>query len=68
MTKFSDEAADYDLAYRRETAAAWCFGTGDEDVWLPKSQCEVDSRGELAPGRVYAVTVPNRLAEEKGLC
>jgi hypothetical protein len=64
--KFSDEAADYDLEYQRDTDAAWLFrdqhGSG---VWLPKSQCEAPSG--MVRGKVYEVTVPGWLAADKGL-
>jgi hypothetical protein len=66
MSKFSDEAADYDLSLVRETAAAWMVESGDDQFWLPKSACDFGP-GELKPGRVVTVTVPNWLAKEKGL-
>jgi cold shock CspA family protein len=66
MTKFSDEAADYDLVYQMDTDAAFLFkDLDDDDVWLPKSAVEVG--GTLKRGQVVSVTIPNWLAEAKGL-
>ena len=69
MSKFRDEADDYDLTYCGQSDAAWCFRTGEvtdeERVWLPKSQ--VDLGGPPVVGKVISVTIPNWLAEDKGL-
>lgn len=65
VTKFSDEADDYELKLVGQTDAAWCVDTEEEQgVWLPKSQVECD-RPRL--GHVCTFTVPNWLAEKKGL-
>lgn len=69
MTKFNDEADDYDLTFKMETPAAFCFEEEAADdvfvIWLPKSQVEAPSG--MQGGKVYTVTIPNWLAEEKGL-
>lgn len=69
MTKFSDEVNDYTLCLVRETDAAWLCDPGEDSdalqVWLPKSQCEFP-RG-CKQGQVVEVTIPNWLAEERGL-
>jgi hypothetical protein len=69
MSKFSDEAADYDLILLGQTDAAWkvCQDLGEDDVWLPKSQCEMHPPN-TKHGSSASFTVPNWLAEEKGLC
>ncbi|CAA2141361.1 hypothetical protein [Hyphomicrobium sp. ghe19] len=38
-------------------------GADDQAVWLPKSQCQVESRR----GQIVLVTAPERLLTEKGL-
>lgn len=43
-----------------ETENAWLLQFGDEEVWLPKSQCEIFLGDQV-------VTVPQWLAEEEGL-
>lgn len=39
-------------------------GDDAKAVWLPKSQCE---RGDAKGQRIYEFTVPEWLAQEKGL-
>jgi hypothetical protein len=43
-----------------ETESGWLLSFDDNNVWLPKSQCEID----IGRGRVE---VPAWLAREKGL-
>lgn len=64
--KFSDEAADLDLTLVRPSEAAWLVRDGHgTEGWLPRSQ--VDFPDGVVAGSVVTVTVPNWLAEEKGL-
>lgn len=72
MSKFRDEADDYDLRLVTWSPMAWGFKDcpaeedADHDViWLPKSVVELG--GSPVVGRVYCVTVPNWMAEDKGL-
>lgn len=69
MSKFNDEADDYTLRLLRETDASWLCDDGEDsdalEVWLPKSKCEFP--GGCRVGQVVEVTIPNWLAEEKGL-
>jgi len=66
------DLVDLEAVYRWQTKMAWCldFGT-DADVWLPKSQCEVDSSPNenklLRRGDTVTVTLPEWLAIEKGI-
>lgn len=54
---------DLSVLFVRESDRAWCVNAGGkQDVWLPKSQCELE-RG----GRVDTLTLPEWLAKEKGL-
>ena len=71
MNKFRDEADDYDLQFQRETDMSYGFkdfsDSPDDIVWLPKSQVDVGHSGAMVPGSVYTVTVPNWLAEARGI-
>ena len=61
------EIADLELWLHHETAAAYLvseLGERDKAVWLPKSQCE---KYERKNGEVWEFSVPQWLAEEKGL-
>lgn len=57
---------DIDGAIEAQTAKAVLFHTGnkEEAVWLPLSQIEVDETGI---GGIVTVTLPEWLAEDKGL-
>jgi hypothetical protein len=44
----------------KETPDAWLLDMGDEKVWFPKSQCELDEDEQI-------IDVPEWLAIEKGL-
>jgi len=43
-----------------ETDAAWLLDVGDDKIWLPKSQCDIDEDDNT-------IEVPEWLAIEKGL-
>lgn len=54
---------DLSVLFVRETEKAWCVDAGGKkDVWLPKSQCQLE-RGV----RVDTLTLPEWLAKEKEL-
>lgn len=65
----------YDICVEliRETAAAWLVTDGTmsghglmerpEEVWVPKSQCELDDNGD----GTWTLTAPEWLLESKGL-
>jgi len=60
---------DLAVEIRHETANAWLVHDGHRDVWLPKSQCEVEyhnADGSEAPGTAI-VTLPEWLAKAKEL-
>ena len=69
MTKLNDETDEYVVRLVRETDAAWLCDDGEDSdasqVWLPKSKCGFPPN--CRAGQVIEVTVPNWLAEEKGL-
>lgn len=59
------ELVDVELMLMGETAQAIRVEDADENtVWLPKSQIEIERRPN---DRVITVTMPQWLAEEKGL-
>jgi hypothetical protein len=49
---------------KHETPAAWLVHDGDRDIWLPKSQCELEPGKD---GKPCIVTMPEWLAQEKEL-
>ena len=57
------DLVDVTCKLKHETKAAWLISDGDRDVWLPKSQCEL----ELGKNMVCIVTLPEWLAVEKEL-
>ena len=59
----SERLTDIACMLKHETKAAWLVNDGDKDVWLPKSQCEV----EMGKGTDCIVTLPEWLAKEKEL-
>jgi len=56
-----------DMEFQTETEHAICVhASGDDsDIWLPKSQIEWEEDAER--GDLIAVSLPEWLAEEKGL-
>ena len=48
---------------KHETDKAWLVNDGDKEYWLPKSQCEA----ELISGDTYEFSIPEWLAEDKGI-
>jgi len=43
----------------KETAMAWLIRIDEEEIWLPKSQCDMDEAG-------CVIDVPEWLALDKG--
>jgi len=43
-----------------ETYNAWLLEIWDEEIWFPKSQCDLDEENKT-------ITIPEWLAEKKGL-
>lgn len=59
---------DIEVIFQTQTLKGICVRKDErskEDIWLAKSQCEVD--GVLERGRVVTITVPQPVLEEKGL-
>jgi hypothetical protein len=56
-----DEFVELTGEIRHETDLAVLFFDGETEVWLPRSQIEIDGRG------LVTVTVPEWLAKDKGL-
>lgn len=57
------ELVDIPCLLKRETDKAYLIDAGEKDpVWVPKSQCEYHKEG-----RNEIVTMPEWLAQEKGL-
>lgn len=60
---------DLAVEIRHETALAYLVHDGHRDVWLPKSQCEVEetTASGAASSRSRVVTLPEWLAQKTGL-
>lgn len=65
MTVKRHELLDVAVVITRETHLAVLVDHGGRELaWLPKSEIEIESNG---PGRGHTVTLPQWLAEEKGI-
>ena len=68
MTRDDQEPYFLEAEFKRHTELAVLVSDGDESYWIPKSQIEEeidwDSLGE---GNEIGVTIPEWLAEQKGL-
>lgn len=56
----SEELISFNCELEHQTELAWLMTIEDEQVWLPKSQCEWDENEGT-------ILVPEWLAIEKGL-
>jgi S1 domain len=64
MSDQDAKLCDIAVQVKHETAKAYLVNDGAKDVWLPKSQVELDdSQGDEAA----IVTMPEWLARDKGL-
>lgn len=63
MIKHKCELYDFSCQLKVETEKAWLVFDGEEDFWLPKSQCEMEKQFDGS----YVAIVPQWLAEEKGI-
>jgi hypothetical protein len=59
-----NELVDLTAVRKAETDKAWLLDFGDEALWIPKSQCEVEPNRD---GKTVTVTMEQWKAEEKGL-
>lgn len=60
-TRMPDEELTFSYdEFIRETSSAWLLSIDNEEIWLPKSQCEIDRQDET-------IYVPEWLAIEEGL-
>ena len=66
MSKFDKEATEYDEV-KQETPLAWLLTIDDRNIWLPKSQCEIDPDNNKDPLGKGLVMIPNWLADQKGI-
>ena len=58
---------DIEVIYQTETERAVCVRETEDgdDVWIPKSLCEVD--GETRRGGIVTLTAGERILQERGL-
>ena len=57
------DLVDIACTVRTETARAWLINDGTREVWVPKSQVEV----EIVGTKSAIATMPEWMAKEKGL-
>jgi len=59
------DLVDISVVLVHETDRAWLVDHGgSENVWLPKSRCEL---AQEAGGKIWTLTLPECVANEKGL-
>ena len=59
---------DVKADFLHQTEKAWLVRTSTgAEVWVPKSQCEVDPPDGLRRGQLVTVTCERAMAEDKGL-
>jgi len=63
MSDHASNLVDIAAELRHETGRAFLIHDGTKEVWLPKSQVEVECSG----GDRVIVTMPEWLAKDKGL-
>lgn len=63
MTDRDAKLVDIACFVRMETPRAYLINDGHREVWVPKSQCEV----EVVGGKSSICTMPYWMAHEKGL-
>jgi len=65
MPRKGEELVDLDVSLVHETEFAFLVTVdGEKDIWIPKSQCELDLGTAKRSG---TLTLPRWLAEDKGL-
>jgi hypothetical protein len=58
------DPVEFTAELKHETDNAYLVNNGDEDIWIPKSQCE---KFEKISGDHYEIIIPEWLAEAKGI-
>lgn len=61
----SDEVVDVDVKVKAQTTQAVLFSDGDTECWIPRSQ--IIDGDEYENGEEVTITIPEWVAEEKGL-
>ena len=56
------DLVDIACQLKHETAKAWLINDGTKDVWIPKSQSEIEGDADRC-----VITIPEWLAKDKGL-
>ena len=62
-----NEMVDFCGELKHETDNAYLFNDGDQDYWIQKSQCQNLTQLGGSAGTHYDVTIPEWLAETKGI-
>jgi len=67
MSHREAEKVEVSVTFKRETERAVLVHDGDKDVWLPKSQIEIEGGEWPKEGEACDVLVAEWLAKNKGL-
>ena len=67
MSHREAEKVEVSVTFKRETERAVLVHDGDKDVWLPKSQIEIEGGEWPEEGEACDVLVAEWLAKDKGL-
>jgi len=67
MSRREAEKVEVGVTMKRETDRAILINDGDHDIWLPKSQCEVEGGQYPEAGETFNLMVADWLAKDKGL-
>lgn len=59
-----NDTVDITVEIKHETEKAWLVSDGSSEVWIAKSQGEME---RSANKKIYTLTIPEWLASDKGL-
>ena len=67
MSRRDAEKIEVSVMFKRESNLAVLVNDGDKDIWLPKSQIDVEGGEFPEEGKSCELLVAEWLAKEKGL-
>lgn len=67
MSRRNDEKIEVSVTFKHETDRAVLINDGDKDIWLPKSQIEIEGGEFPEEGEACELLVAEWLAKDKGL-
>lgn len=67
MSRRGAEKIEVSVTFKHETDRAVLINDGDKDIWLPKSQIDIEGGEFPEEGEACELLVAEWLAKEKGL-